>query len=69
MFTPVDRLSRVNVGGGRYKGVLEYDSPLGLDGIFVGHACMSIVCVSLTLHSMCLLLLHDVDDGCSDVVM
>ena len=29
--------------------VLEYGSPLGLDGLCVGHACMSVACVSLTL--------------------
>ena len=49
--------------------VLEHGSPLRLDGLCVGHACMSVACVSLTLHSMCLLHLRDVDHGRSDVVM
>ena len=29
--------------------VLEHGSPPELDGLSVGHACMSIACVSLTL--------------------
>jgi len=29
--------------------VSEHDSPLGLDGLCVGHACMSVACVYLTL--------------------
>jgi len=39
--------------------VLEHGSPLRLDGLCVGHACMSISCVSLTL----IYLLHLLDVG------
>jgi len=39
----------VDVGGGCYRVVSEHGSPLALDGLCVGHACMSVVCASLTL--------------------
>ena len=42
MFTSVDQLSWVNVGGWCYRVVLEDGSSLGLDGQCVGHAYMSI---------------------------
>lgn len=49
--------------------VSEHGSPLGMDGLCVGHACMSVACVSLTLAFHVLVALHSVDHGCSDVVM
>ena len=39
----------VDMGGGCYRLVTDHGSPLGLDGMCVGHACMSVACVSLTL--------------------
>ena len=38
-------------------------------GECVGHACMSFTCVSLTLTFHVLVALHNVDHGCSRVVM
>ena len=49
--------------------VSEHGSPLGLDGRCVGHACMSVACVSLTLAFHVLVALCNVDHGCSKVVM
>ena len=41
MFTPVDWLAWVNVGGGCYRVVSDHGSTLGLDGknVFVMHLC------------------------------
>jgi len=39
----------VDVEGGYYRVVSEHGSPLRLDGLCFGHACMSVSCVSLTL--------------------
>jgi len=39
----------VDVGGRCYRVVLEHGSPLRLNGLCVGHACISVACVSLTL--------------------
>ena len=42
MFTTVDWVAWVNVGGWCYRVVWEHASPLGLDGQCLGHAYMSI---------------------------
>lgn len=52
MFTLVDWLTWVNVGGGCYRVVSEHGSNLGLDGRCIGHAYMSVAYVSLCL-SLC----------------
>jgi len=48
MFTPIDWLAWVNVGGGCYRVVSEHGSTLGLDGwnLFVIHSevIMCILC-------------------------
>ena len=49
--------------------VTEHGSPLGLDGLCVGHACMSVACVSLTLAFHVLVALHHVDHDCIKIVM
>ena len=49
--------------------VPEHGSPLRLDGLCVGHACMSVACVSLTLAFHALVALHNVDHDCSKVFM
>ena len=49
--------------------VSEHGSPLRLDGLCVGHACMLVACVSLTLAFHVLVSFHDVVHGCSDVAM
>ena len=38
-----------DVVGGCYRVASEHGSPLGLDGLCVGHSCMLVSCVSLTL--------------------
>ncbi len=37
--------------------------------VCVGHACMLVACVSLTLEFHVIVALHNVDHGCSKVVM
>ena len=49
--------------------VSENGSPLGLDGMCVGHAFMSVACKSLMLALHVLVALHGVDHACSDVAM
>jgi len=49
--------------------VLGHGSNLGLDGLCVGHACMSIACVYRTLAFYVLVAFHDVVHGGSDVAM
>ena len=44
-------------------------SPLGLDGLCVGHACMLLSCASRTLAFHVLVAFHNVDHGCSKVAM
>jgi len=58
----MNRLAWVNVGGRCYKVVLEYGSPLGLDGrnMVVMHACR---------FCMCLMCIHGDGHCCSCVVM
>jgi len=50
--------------------VSEHGSPLRLNGlcVFFMHSCWLHACL-LCLYSMCLLHLHGVDHGCSDVAM
>jgi len=66
MFTLVDRLAWVNVGGGCYRVILELGSPLGLDGrnVLDMHTCQ-LHMRSLFLWFMCLLCRH----GCSCFAM
>jgi len=70
MFTPVDQLAWINLGGGGYKVVPEHGSPHGLDGrnVFVMHTCKLHMC-SLCLYSMCLLCMYGGGHGCSCVAM
>ena len=49
MFTPVGMVHWVDVEGGCYRVVPMHGSTLGLDGWCVGHACMLVACVYLTL--------------------
>jgi len=48
-FYPSWPVAWVDIGGGCYKVVSEHSSPLILDGLCFGHACMSVSCVSLML--------------------
>ncbi len=49
MFTPVEWLTWVNVGGGCYRVVSEHGSPLGLNGRCIGHEYMSVAYVFFML--------------------
>ena len=69
MFTPLDWLTWVNVGGGCYRVISEHGSPLGLDGRCVGHEFMSGAYVFLCFWSIYWLCMHGVGYGCSGVAM
>jgi len=70
MFTPVEHLAEVNVGGGCYRVVSDHGSPIKLDGrnVLVMHTCRLDMC-SLWLWFMCLFCMHGGGHGCSCVTM
>ena len=49
--------------------VLEHGSPIGLDGLCVGHEFMLVTYVFLMLVVHVLITLHGVNHGCNDVTM